>query len=51
LLNDVGDWTEHYDPDEIGSSLSDEQWAQFEAAIAAAVRFADRARLARASTR
>lgn len=40
-------WAEHYDPAEIGQSLTDEQWASFETTVAATAAFADAARAAR----
>ncbi|MFV0307078.1 MAG: ParB N-terminal domain-containing protein [Desertimonas sp.] len=40
-------WAEHYDPAEIGPALTAEQWAMFEATVAATTAFADAARLAR----
>ena len=40
-------WTEHYDADQIGPALTDDQWDAFEATVAATVAFADRARAAR----
>ncbi|NDL57236.1 ParB N-terminal domain-containing protein [Phytoactinopolyspora mesophila] len=47
LLNDVSDWTTHYDPGEIGRGLTDDEWVNFEAVVAATVAFAERARKAR----
>jgi ParB family chromosome partitioning protein len=40
-------WADHYDPDEVGPALTDDQWDDFEATVAATVAFADRARTAR----
>jgi ParB family chromosome partitioning protein len=40
-------WADHYDPDVIGPALTDDQWDDFEATVAATVAFADRARSAR----
>lgn len=40
-------WADRYDPDELGPALTDDQWDNFEATVAATVAFADRARSAR----
>jgi ParB family chromosome partitioning protein len=44
---DLHGWADHYDPDEIGRSLTDAQWDDFEVTVAATVTFIDRARTAR----
>ena len=49
--NDLDQWWSHYDPAEIGTSLSDDQWEHFEAILASTVRFFDAARAARAARR
>lgn len=46
---DLADWHLHYDPVKIGPALTEEQWQQFEATVAATVAFAHRARAARAA--
>ena len=40
-------WADHYDAGEIGPALTDDQWDDFEATVAATVAFADHARTAR----
>ena len=40
-------WTERYDPETIGPTLSGEQWTMFENAVTATVAFLDAARTAR----
>lgn len=44
LWNDLGEWWLHYDPAEIASQLTDEQWEQIEATLAGTIAFADRLR-------
>ena len=44
---DLAGWWTHYDPDEVGPALTDEQWAQFEATVAATLAFTETARTAR----
>ena len=47
LWDELSTWTERYDPEAIGPSLSGEQWAMFENAVTATVAFLDTARTAR----
>ncbi|NNM48331.1 MULTISPECIES: ParB N-terminal domain-containing protein [Micrococcales] len=47
LWDELSTWTERYDPESIGPSLSGEQWAMFENAVTATVAFLDTARTAR----
>ncbi|WP_411700488.1 ParB/RepB/Spo0J family partition protein [Conyzicola sp.] len=42
--NDLHDWWEKYDYAEVASQLTDEQWEQFEAAVAGTIAFAERMR-------
>ena len=42
--NDLREWWMQYDPTEIATQLTDEQWGQFEAAVAGTVAFAERMR-------
>jgi ParB family chromosome partitioning protein len=44
LWNDLGEWWLHYDPAEIASQLTDEQWEQIEATLAGTIAFTDRLR-------
>ena len=46
---ELSGWAEHYDPGQIGPALNEQQWAGFEATVAAMVAFADAARAARAA--
>ena len=46
---ELSGWAAHYDPGEIGPALTEQQWAAFEATVAATVAFADAARTARAA--
>ncbi len=48
--NDLDGWWHHYDPAEIGTTLTDEQWERLEHTITATVDFADTARAARANS-
>jgi ParB family chromosome partitioning protein len=45
--SDLHGWADHYDPDEVGPALTDDQWDAFEATVTATVAFTDRARTAR----
>lgn len=45
--DDLAGWWLHYDPEHVGSALTDEQWDRFEQTIAGTVAFADAARAAR----
>jgi ParB family chromosome partitioning protein len=47
--NDLDQWWAHYDPAEVGTALSNEQWEHFESILDATVRFFDAARDARAA--
>lgn len=47
--DDMTDWWAHYDPAEVASALTEEQWARFEHAVTGTVAFADAARAARHS--
>jgi ParB family chromosome partitioning protein len=42
--NDLRDWWDKYDYAEVASQLTDEQWNQFEAAVAGTIAFAERMR-------
>ena len=48
--NDLRDWWVKYDYTEVASQLTNEQWEQFEAAIAGTIAFADRMRAFRDET-
>ncbi|SDU77124.1 ParB N-terminal domain-containing protein [Jiangella alkaliphila] len=45
--NDLDDWWTHYDPTEIGTTLTNDQWERFEHTLTATINFADTARTAR----
>jgi len=47
LWDELSTWTERYDPETIGPTLSGEQWTMFENAVTATVAFLDAARTAR----
>ena len=47
--NDLDQWWSHYDPAEVGTALSDDQWEHLETILDATVRFFDAARAARAA--
>jgi ParB family chromosome partitioning protein len=47
--DEMSGWSEHYDPIIVGQALSAEQWARFEATVAATIAFAEKAREARTS--
>lgn len=51
LWDELSTWTERYDPETIGPALSHEQWAMFENAVTATVRFLKAARAARDARR
>jgi ParB family chromosome partitioning protein len=48
LWNDLGSWWLNYDPAEIASQLTDEQWQQIEATLAGTIAFTERLRRHRA---
>ena len=45
--DDLADWWEHYDSTEVGTSLNDEQWDRFTAAVEGTLAFAEAAGAAR----
>lgn len=45
--DDMASWWTHYDPAEVGSALTEEQWARFEQTLDGTLAFADAARAAR----
>lgn len=47
--NDLDQWWSHYDPAEVGTALSDDQWEHVETILDSTVRFFDAARAARAA--
>jgi len=47
---ELAGWWTHYDADEVGPALTDEQWERFEATVAATLRFTETARTARAES-
>lgn len=46
---ELSGWDSHYDPAEIGKALNEQNWAAFEATVAATAAFADTARSSRAA--
>lgn len=48
--DELAGWWLHYDPEQVGPALTEEQWTRFEQTVTGTLAFADAIRAARRST-